>query len=123
MSAFPQRIFLSLVLSGVVVATAACAKTGGADGASVTTANTTSAAPAGNACDRNLITKNDVAGLLSEPIATVEPLKGDPQSCVFTTTGFSSLTVSMRPGLGDVTVDAYLAGKMNVDATPVSGYR
>jgi len=75
----------------------------------------------GNACDRNLITKADVAGLFSEPIATVEPLKGDPQSCVFTTTHFSSVTVSVRPGVGDSTVDAWLTGRMNVTAVPAGG--
>jgi hypothetical protein len=121
MNAFPPRIFLPLLLSWIVVATAGCAKTGSTAGAPATTANATSAAPPGNACDRNLITKDDVAGLFSEPIAKVEALKGDPQSCVFTTTGFSSVTVSVRPDLGELTVDAWLTGKMNVAASPVSG--
>jgi hypothetical protein len=78
-------------------------------------------ASAGNACDRKLITKDDIAGLLSEPISKVEALQGDPQSCVFTTTGFSSVTVSIRPGLGDLTVSETLAGKTNTSATAVSG--
>jgi hypothetical protein len=121
MSAFPPRIFLPLVLSWVVVATVGCARTGSTAGAPATTANATSAAPPGNACDRNLITKQDVAGLLSEPIAKVEALHGDPQSCVFTTTGFSSVIVSVRPNLGEITVNAWLTGKMNVEASPVSG--
>ena len=116
MNTIPPRIFLPLVLSWIVVATAGCAKTGSTAGAPATTAN----AP-GNACDRNLLTKDDVAGLFSEPIAKVEALKGDPQSCVFTTTGFSSVIVSVRPGLGEMTVDAWLTGKMNVAASPVSG--
>ncbi len=75
----------------------------------------------GTACERNLITKEDVAGLLTEPIAKVESLKGDPQSCVFTTSGFSSVTVSLRPDVGDTTVEAWLTGKMNVPATAVTG--
>ncbi len=120
MSDLPLRIFLPLVLSSVVVATAGCAKSGGTAGAPATTAHA-STAPPGNACDRKLITRDDVAGLLSEPIAKVEVLAGDPQSCVFTTTGFSSVTVSVRPNVGEATVDAWLSGKMNVEASPASG--
>jgi hypothetical protein len=101
-------------------ATSGCAKTGASAGAAPNVA-TAAQAPAGSACERNLITKADVAGLLSEPIDTVKPLEGDLQSCVFKTAGFSSVTVALRPGLGDMTISAWLSGKMNVAATSVTG--
>ena len=107
-------LLLSLAAAAVVPA---CARMGSA---SVGVAGPP-AGGAGNACDRKLITKTDVAGLVSEPIATVAPLQGDPQSCVFTTTNFSSVTVSLRPGVGDMTVEAWLSGKMNVEAVPAPG--
>src|ERR1700753_1461213 len=49
-------------------------------------------APAGNACNRKLITAADVAPLLSEPVSSEKPLAGDAQSCVFETAGFSYVT-------------------------------
>jgi hypothetical protein len=48
------------------------------------------------------------------------PLPGDPQSCLITS-GNSQLTVSLRPGLGDATLNTVLSGGENVDATPVAG--
>ena len=119
---FVLRALSGMMALLVVVATVGCSRSGPGSGlASAGNAPATAAIHPGNACDRNLITKDDVAGLLSEPISKVEALRGDPQSCVFTTTGFSSVTVSLRPGLGDVTVSQTLAGKTNVSATPVSG--
>ena len=119
---FVLRALSGMMALLVVVATVGCSRSGPGSGlASAGNAPATAATHPGNACDRNLITKDDVAGLLSEPISKVEALRGDPQSCVFTTTGFSSVTVSLRPGLGDVTVSQTLAGKTNVSATPVSG--
>lgn len=79
------------------------------------------AASHGNACDRKLVTKDDIAGLLSEPIKSVEPLAGDPQSCVFTSTNDSTVTVSLRPGLGDETLKEIASGQTNQTFIPLAG--
>jgi hypothetical protein len=77
--------------------------------------------PAGNACDRKLVTSDDAAEILGEPVASEKTLPGDEQSCVFTTAHFTTLTISLRPGLGRMTVDTWAAGKMPLPVTTVSG--
>jgi hypothetical protein len=79
------------------------------------------AAPTENACDRKLLTQADMAGIVSEPIVSVGPLPGDAQSCVFETATFTSVTVSVRPGLGRASVDTWAGGKMPVSATALAG--
>ncbi|HEX4097421.1 MAG TPA: hypothetical protein VHX64_11880, partial [Caulobacteraceae bacterium] len=51
---------------------------------------------------------------------TMGPLPGDPQSCIFSD-GDDSITVSIRPGLGTISVKEVLSGATNVQATPVTG--
>jgi hypothetical protein len=75
----------------------------------------------GNACDRKLLTLADIGDLLGSPATTMEPLRGDPQTCQFKAAGAAYLTVSLRPTLGDVTVQTWLDGKMPIKATPLSG--
>lgn len=88
-------------------------------GASVAVAAASS--PAGNACDRKLLTLADVSEIVKGTV-TVAPLPGDPQSCLFKSNEDTfDLTVSLRPGLGDITVKTVLAGGENVSATPLSG--
>ena len=48
-------------------------------------------------------------------------LAGDPQTCELGTAGSASVTISLRPGLGDVTVQTWLDGRMPVSATPLAG--
>lgn len=79
------------------------------------------AATPGSACDRKLLTVADVGGILTDPISGAQPVPGDPQSCEFTTAGFSAITVSLRPGLGRTTVETWTAGRMPVPATPLAG--
>jgi len=106
---------------------AACSKVPASGGASAsapapaTAAPTVASVPAGTACDRKLITAVDVAPLLSEAVSDMKPLQGDPQSCVFDTAGFSSVTVSLRPGLGTVTIDMIKSGKTNQTVTDLPG--
>jgi len=111
---------LTLIL---VAALAACSKPRAAGGESSVSqsAAPVATAPAGNACDRKLITQADVVGLLSEPIASVGPIEGDPQSCRFTTTGFSSVSVALRPGVGNATVGTWLSGAMGSPAASLAG--
>ncbi|MFZ0957590.1 MAG: hypothetical protein WAN60_14685 [Candidatus Sulfotelmatobacter sp.] len=93
----------------------------GTTAASQSTTNAGPGTPAGNACDRKLVTSADAAEILGAPAAKEETLQGDAQSCVFTTADLTTLTISLRPGLGRVTVDTWAAGKMPVPATNVSG--
>jgi len=109
----------------VFLALVGCSKAGtgnrslapAANGANAAVASVS--ASAGNACDRKLLTAADLSNILTGQI-TVGPLQGDPQSCVFTA-GDHSVTVSLRPGLGDVTVKTVLSGGENVNATPLTG--
>ena len=84
-------------------------------------ANGDASTPAGNACDRKLVTSADAAQILGEPVASEKVLPGDAQSCVFTTADFTRLTISLRPGLGRATVDTWAAGNMPMPVTNVSG--
>jgi hypothetical protein len=107
-----------LVLGTLGIALAACSK-----GASQTTAKAQAGAHvvAGNACDRNLFAAADVADLLGAPIVETKTIAGDPQSCELDATVSSYVTVTLRPGLGNVTVQTWLDGRMPVAATPLAG--
>jgi hypothetical protein len=83
--------------------------------------NAAASTPASNACDRKLVSSADAAEILGEPVASEKALPGDAQSCVFTTADFTTLTISLRPGLGRATVDTWAAGKMPMPVTNVSG--
>ena len=114
-----RRLFplaLAAVLSAV-----ACAKPAANGGASTAAAPTAAAAPAGNACDRKLVTAADVAPLLDEAISGEKTIPGDAQSCEFVTAGFSSVHISMRPGLGNATVAQVKSGATNQTVTPLAG--
>src|SRR5471032_103628 len=72
-------------------------------------------------CDRHILKPEDLAGILSAPITGTKPLHGDAQSCEFSTAGFPAITVSVRPGLGRTTVEAWATGKMPLATSPLSG--
>jgi hypothetical protein len=108
-------------------ACAVCAMAGCSNGAGPPKAGNfaemTSAAPnvAMSVCDRHILKPEDVAGILSAPITGTQPLPGDAQSCEFTTATFPAIIVSVRPGLGRTTVDAWATGKMPLDSSPLAG--
>jgi hypothetical protein len=81
------------------------------------------AAPAAqvSACDALILKVPDVAPLLTAQITRATPLAGDGQSCAFLTTGFSSVMVSVRPGLGRASLDAWANGRMPLAARPLPG--
>lgn len=79
------------------------------------------AAAAPDDCSRNLLKVEDVAGILSTPIIGIQPLSGDTQSCEFVTSSFPAIIVSVRPGLGRATVDAWARGKMPLKGAPIPG--
>jgi hypothetical protein len=111
-------------VSALALAQSGCSR-GSPDAAAESAAVSEKAAgavlPHGNACERSRVTRDDVAGLLSEPIRSVEPLVGDAQSCQFTSTNDSTVTVSVRPGLGDQTLAEISSGQANQTVVPLAG--
>jgi hypothetical protein len=104
---------------------AACSRATGAGASAGSEASTDRArgvaTARGNACDRKLVSKDDVAGLLSEPIKAVEAVAGDAQSCQFISTNDSTVTVSLRPRLGSETLAEITSGQTNQTFTALSG--
>ena len=72
-------------------------------------------------CDRHILKVEDVAGILSAPVTGTQPLPGDAQSCEFVTGTFPAIIVSVRPGLGHSTLDAWRTGKMPLETGPLPG--
>ena len=103
---------LSLVLLAACATFASCAKQS-------STSLAPGAAPA-SPCETLVLKAADLVGLLQAPITHATDLAGDGQSCAFLTTGFSAITVSVRPGLGRASLDAWSAGKMSLAVTPLS---
>ncbi len=116
--------FRWLAIPVLLCALAACSH-GAAD--AQTSAATKSAAAQGNVCDRKLLTPADIAGILSAPVIGTKPLQGDPQTCYFVTGkndyGGGKLRVTLRPGLGVVTIATFTSGKMDAYAkwAPLAG--
>src|SRR5579863_3616112 len=77
-------------------------------------------ASAANACDRKLVTAADVAPLLDEAISSEKTIPGDAQSCEYVTADFSSVHISMRPGLGNATVAQVKSGATNQTVTSLA---
>jgi hypothetical protein len=104
-----QRGFL---LSAVCLSIAGCAKA-------------PSAAPPVLApispCETLVLKATDLGGLLHAPITHATELAGDGQSCAFLTAGFSAITVSVRPGLGKASLEAWSTGKMPLPVRPLDG--
>ncbi len=109
---------LPLALVAMLAATA-CSKPAGNAAAGASAQATPAATPVGNACDRKLVTQADVAPLFDEAISGEKAL--DPQTCEFETTGFSSVHISLRPGLGDVSIAQIKSGATNQTVTPLAG--
>ena len=72
-------------------------------------------------CDSNSPKRDELTGLLNAPITQAVPVPGDLHSCAYLTEGFPSITVSVRPGLGKSTLDAWEHGKMPFEAAPLAG--
>jgi hypothetical protein len=72
-------------------------------------------------CETLVLKAVDLGGFLQAPITHVTALAGDGQSCAFLTTGFSAITVSVRPGLGKASLDAWSSGKMPLPVRPLNG--
>jgi hypothetical protein len=111
-----------LALIGVLAFLSACSKStapinpkAGSKEAGGTLAGTASV------CDRHILKPEDVLGILSVPITETQPLPGDAQSCQFITASFPAIIVSVRPGLGRTTVEAWATGEMPLHGDPLPG--
>jgi hypothetical protein len=103
---------LSAAAACALCANAGCSQQAPGASAGTGQAAVQSTAVPGSACDRKMITAQDVAGLFNVPITASKNIPGDPQSCEFSTAGFSSVTISVRPGHGMAAVGMYTSGKM-----------
>ncbi len=107
-------------LAAVLIYAAACAKLPN------TPPRTSQTADSGNVCDRKLLSVKDLEGILSEPITGTAPLEGDAQTCYFITattenSGGPEIMISLRPGVGKITIQTWEDGRMDTPATRVSG--
>jgi hypothetical protein len=98
-----------IVLGGGLHILAGCDKSGGA------------LAAAGSLCDRRSLELSDVAAILRAPVIGTSAVPGDVQSCDFVTASFPAITVSVRPGLGHASMDAWTTGKMPFAVSPLAG--
>jgi hypothetical protein len=72
-------------------------------------------------CEASPLSIQDVTGILVAPITGSKPVSGDAQSCEFSTGGFPAIVISVRPGLGKSSVDAWIEGRMPLKAEPLPG--
>jgi len=116
---------IGAILAGCLfVAVGSCSKAGANTGPG----KTGTAATGQSACDRKLLTADDVGGILSDPVVGTKDLKGDPQTCYFLTktsesAGGPELMITLRPGLGRATIETYTSGRMKeyATSTPLPG--
>ena len=113
------------ILTCTLCALAACSN-GPPAGAAPPSASAT-LSKAGNACERKLLSVNDMADVLGKPATRTKALKGDPQTCYFITGNDDEagpeLMVSVRPGFGVATLATFSSGQMDayVKSVPLSG--
>jgi hypothetical protein len=72
-------------------------------------------------CERHILDRGDVAGILSAPVTKERALPGDGQSCEFSTEGFPAIVISVRPGVGLTTVETWKSGKIPLASSPLTG--
>ena len=60
------------------------------------------------------------ATVIAGPITGTRPLAGDRGACEFTTAGYASVIVSLRPN-GKATLAVWKSGRMPVSGTPLAG--
>lgn len=124
-----ERLTL-VVVTAAVVLSAGCAAGGSTTGQNAAaaqsapppTAAAKTASSVGNACDRLVDVKDDVATILGQAVtSTEEHSAGTIQTCEFKVTGFESLTITLRPGQGNVVMGIWQSGKMPTSSEPLSG--
>ena len=108
------------LVRSTAVAVAAIATACGPSSAATSSADHAPPRQTTNVCDSKLVVPEDLASVLSGTI-TAKTLPGDPQTCEFSADGYSSVSVTVRPGLGDVTVSEWTGGKLPTAAGTVTG--
>jgi hypothetical protein len=73
------------------------------------------------ACQRLPVSRADVNGLLAAPVTDLALVPGDVQTCEYTTEGFPAVIVSVRPDVGQMTVDNWAQGRMALKVVPLDG--
>ncbi len=112
----------ALVLLPVILMVVGCSKSAAPPGGNTATAPAVTAsvgssdAGAGGGCGGHL-SQADVQPLISGPVTSVKPAPSDPDSCVFSTAGFSSISVTVRSTGGRETLESWRKGPV----TPVPG--
>jgi len=109
----------ALVLLPLILVVAGCSKAAApSDGNAATApaAVTTASDSTGGGCGGHL-SQADVQPLLSGAITSVKPAPSDADSCVFSTAGFSSISVTVRSTGGKQTLESWHRGPV----TPVPG--
>ncbi len=104
-----SRRWLAGAVAAIAAATAACSRTAPPHKPLPPTA-----------CERRIITADDMSDLLAAPVE-MKTIAGDPQSCELEGSNSSSVRITLRPGLGDVSVEAWASGKMPVSGVLVTG--
>ena len=117
-TAAPMRSIMPRAMAVVVLAFgAACAKDGPSAAAQSGGSRAAATTPSlGSACKRKLLTTEDVTGILRAPSTAAEVPGDNGSTCSFTTSGYASVTVTIRPGMGKASLAIWKSGKM-----PVSG--
>jgi hypothetical protein len=117
-----ETLILSYILIGCCPSVVAgCGRGHVAAGGGAGTTVGTPRLAAGSACDRGLLTASQVAAALGDPIDGSSPIPGDPESCAFAASGGTTITVTVRRGLGRVTVDSWRRGRMPAPAQSMAG--
>lgn len=70
---------------------------------------------------RTGISADDVSSALNARTNAERTVLDDPQTCQFLIAGPATVDVSVRPGLGRVTVSSWIRGYMPLPAAPVAG--
>jgi hypothetical protein len=114
--------WITCLLAAANVASAACGSSAASSSGAAAQTQTSAPKnkPIANVCDGKIITPADVASVLPGSI-NVKTLEGDPQTCEYQASGFSHVSITVRPGLGDITVAQWANGGVSVDSAAVSG--
>ncbi|MEP6494248.1 MAG: hypothetical protein ABJF01_16315 [bacterium] len=72
-------------------------------------------------CDARTPADRVISRALGVAVKRAGPLASDRQTCEFESANRMRLFVSVRPGMGRLTIDSWLNGRMPLEAAPFSG--
>lgn len=115
-----QSLALSALMAAVACAPSSTTSSARQALSDQRTAAVTPSRPIASVCDSKVVAPDDLTTVLHGTI-TVKTLPGDPQTCEFSAEALSSVSVTVRPGLGDVTVSDWTGGTAAIDASAIDG--